>query len=175
MPRTTSAARGGRRCRRPWQARDMPDAYRERVLPSVWVWLLVPAGAALLYIMLLPISVGTAVVGAVILMLILALLLVRASPSITVADGWLRVDRARLPVAVISGVRTLSGTELEQALGVDLDARAHVRHRAWARQAVQLQLEDPDDPTPYWLVSTRHASQLRTALERPENDGEQAQ
>src|SRR5699024_11612333 len=113
----------------------MPDAYRERVLPSVWVWLLVPAGATLLYIMLLPISVGTAVVGAVILMLILALLLVRASPSITVADGWLQVDRARLPVAVISGVRTLSGTELEQALGVDLDARAHVRHRAWARQA----------------------------------------
>ena|SRR5699024_9922193 len=149
----------------------MPDAYRERVLPSVWVWLLVPSGAALLFIMLLPISLATGLIGAAALMVVLALLLWRVSPSITVEQGHLRVDRARLPVSVISGATTLTGTQLERALGVDLDARAHVRHRAWAPQAVQLHLEDPDDPTPYWLVSTRHAAALRAALGLPESPG----
>lgn len=142
----------------------MPDAYRERVLPSVWVWLLVPAGATLVAIMLLPVSVAAAAIGAVVTIALLVFLLWRGSPLVTVAGDQLCVGRARLPVSVISAVQTLTGAELERALGVDLDARAHVRYRAWAPQALRVHLDDPEDPTPYWLVSTRHARRLRAAL-----------
>jgi hypothetical protein len=31
---------------------------------------------------------------------------------------------------------------------------------------VRIDLADPDDPTPYWFVSTRHPERLVAALER---------
>ena len=42
------------------------------------------------------------------------------------------------------------------ALGRQLDPAAYVVHRAWVGPMVLLVLDDPDDPTPYWLVSCRH-------------------
>ena len=47
-----------------------------------------------------------------------------------------------------------------------LDARAHVCLRAWARTAVRVEVVDPADPTPYWLVSTRHPARLAAAIGR---------
>ena len=53
---------------------------------------------------------------------------------------------------------------LRQELGPRLDARAYVCLRAWARTGVHVVLEDPQDPTPYWLVSTRRPQDLAQAL-----------
>jgi hypothetical protein len=36
--------------------------------------------------------------------------------------------------------------------------------RAWIGTAVQVLLDDPADPTPFWVVSTRHPVELATAL-----------
>ena len=37
-------------------------------------------------------------------------------------------------------------------------------HRAWVGPMVLLVLDDPDDPTPYWLVSCRHPDRVLAAL-----------
>ena len=37
-------------------------------------------------------------------------------------------------------------------------------HRAWVGPMVLLVLDDPDDPTPYWLVSSRHPDRVLAAL-----------
>lgn len=145
----------------------MADVFHERVQPSLVAWLLAPAGGVLVGIMLLPIGVWIAVVGTGVVAAGLAALLWRASPAITVADGQLRVDRARLPTTVISAVDMLDRAATERALGPELDARAYLRHRAWAGSAVRVQLADPDDPTPYWLVSTRRPAELAAALGHP--------
>ena len=145
----------------------MAEEFRERVLPSVVAWLLVPAGGALVGIMLLPIGVWVGVVGTCVVALVVALLLWRASPQITVQGGTLTVDRARLPIQVISAVDVLDRTGTEEAMGPGLDARAYLRHRAWADHAVRVVLDDPDDPTPYWLLSTRRPAELATALGHP--------
>src|SRR5690625_5969052 len=107
----------------------MADVFQERVLPSVVAWLLVPAGGALVGIMLLPIGVWVGVVGACVVALVVVLLLWRASPQITVQGGTLTVDRARLPIQVISAVDVLDRPGTEQAMGPDLDARAYLRDR----------------------------------------------
>jgi len=36
--------------------------------------------------------------------------------------------------------------------------------RPWIGGAVQVLLDDPADPTPYWVVSTRHPVELAEAL-----------
>ncbi|HIZ37710.1 MAG TPA: DUF3093 domain-containing protein [Candidatus Ruania gallistercoris] len=151
----------------------MSDSFSERVLPSLPAWLLVPAGAVLVGIMLLPIGPVVAVIGALAVTLLLIGLLWRASPSILVRAETLAVDRARLPIQVISAVETLDRAQTERAMGPELDARAHLRHRAWANSAVKITLEDPEDPTPYWLISTRRPEELAEALGHPATTSEQ--
>jgi hypothetical protein len=38
--------------------------------------------------------------------------------------------------------------------------------RGWLAQSVRVQVEDPEDDTPYWLVGTRRPEQLAAALQR---------
>ena len=50
------------------------------------------------------------------------------------------------------------------ALGRQLDPAAFVLHRNWVGPMVLLVLDDPDDPTPYWLASSRHPDRVLSAL-----------
>jgi hypothetical protein len=37
--------------------------------------------------------------------------------------------------------------------------------RAYLKRSVRVEVTDPADPTPYWLVSSRHPEQLAKALD----------
>jgi hypothetical protein len=37
--------------------------------------------------------------------------------------------------------------------------------RPYIKTAVEITLDDPDDPVPYWLVSTRDPHRLATAMQ----------
>ncbi|WP_246098232.1 DUF3093 domain-containing protein [Rhodococcus spelaei] len=80
------------------------------------------------------------------------------------APGELRAGRAHLPLDAISRVAIVPGTAKSAALGRQLDPAAYVEHRTWIKPMVLIVLDDPDDPTPYWLVSTRRPTELAAAL-----------
>jgi hypothetical protein len=48
--------------------------------------------------------------------------------------------------------------------GPAADARAYLLLRPYLKRAVKVQITDPADPTPYWLVSSRHPEALAGAL-----------
>jgi hypothetical protein len=83
---------------------------------------------------------------------------------VTVGDGEFRVDDARLPVPLVAEVIALDEQGRRQLLGPAADPLAFVVQRPWIPTAVQVLLDDPQDPTPYWLVSTRHPDRLAAAL-----------
>lgn len=83
---------------------------------------------------------------------------------VAVEDGEFKVDDARLPVEFIAEVTPLSGTPLRDAMTVGLDPMAFVVQRPWMGGAVKVTLDDPEDPTPYWIVSTRRPEELAEAL-----------
>ncbi len=83
---------------------------------------------------------------------------------VAVADGELLVDDARLPVSVIADVVALDAAGRREVLGVGSHPLAFVVQRPWVPGAVQVVLDDPADPTPYWVVSTRRPVDLATAL-----------
>lgn len=83
---------------------------------------------------------------------------------VTVADGELRVDDARLPVHVVADAIALDAEGRREVLGVGADPLAFVVQRPWVGGAVQVVLDDPADPTPYWVVSSRHPVRLAEAL-----------
>jgi hypothetical protein len=53
--------------------------------------------------------------------------------------------------------------ETRRRAGVEADARAHLVLRPYVKTAVEITLNDQDDPVPYWLVSSRRPQQLATA------------
>ncbi|MEV4123694.1 DUF3093 domain-containing protein [Nocardia sp. NPDC049707] len=79
----------------------------------------------------------------------------------------IRSDRAHLPVSFVAKSATVAPTAKSAALGRQLDPAAYVHHRPWVGPMVLLVLDDPDDPTPYWLISTRRPDRVLAALGIP--------
>ena len=71
---------------------------------------------------------------------------------------------AHLPVNVIARSAAVAPSAKSAALGRQLDPAAFVLHRAWVGPMILVVLDDPDDPTPYWLVSCRHPERVLSAL-----------
>ncbi|GAA1667184.1 hypothetical protein GCM10009830_11130 [Glycomyces endophyticus] len=81
------------------------------------------------------------------------------------ADGrWLHVDDARLPMSAVASVEVLEPVAYSDALGVAQHPLAFVVQRPWINRGVRIVLDDPEDPTPYWIVSSRAPERLRGAL-----------
>ena len=100
-------------------------------------------------------SVGT--------MLVAAAIFISASILVSVDSDELRVGRASIEHLYIADCRALDPEQTRRRAGVDADARAHLVLRPYVKTAVEITLKDPDDPVPYWLVSTRHPQQLAAA------------
>ncbi|WP_307851899.1 DUF3093 domain-containing protein [Williamsia sp. CHRR-6] len=84
------------------------------------------------------------------------------------SDHELWAHRAHIPVSVIARAATIPASAKSAAMGRQLDPAAFLVHRAWVKTMVLLVLDDPDDPTPYWLVSTRRPAELIAALGLPD-------
>lgn len=88
-----------------------------------------------------------------------------ASIMISVDEKEIHVGRATIERAYIAACRALSAEDTRRRTGVEADARAHMVLRPYIKTAVEITLEDPVDPVPYWLVSTRHPRRLAAALQ----------
>ncbi|HEY0117815.1 MAG TPA: DUF3093 domain-containing protein [Cellulomonas sp.] len=140
------------------------DAFRERLWPGPGGWLVAVGLGALVGLVVFPVSVPLAwSVGAVAVAVAVGLT-AALTPRVEVAGGELRAGSAHIPLHLLSEVTPLSGDTLRAALGPELDARAYVCLRGWVHGAVRVELTDPADPTPYWIVSTRRPSALVAAL-----------
>jgi hypothetical protein len=83
---------------------------------------------------------------------------------LVVTEDTLRVDDATLPRSVISDAIPLDAAGKRELLGTGSDPLAFVVQRPWTPGAVQVLLDDPQDPTPYWVISTRHPQRLAETL-----------
>lgn len=148
-----------------------PTRYDERLWPGPGGWALVVVFAATLGAALLPVGyVAAAVTGAVALVVGLVLA-VSTTPRVEVSDGTLAAGTARIPLGLLGPATTLDRAGVRRAMGPELDARAFVCLRSWVGGAIRVEVVDPADPTPYWIVSSRRPSALVAALaqaqERP--------
>ena len=143
-----------------------PPVYTERLTVPWWAWPLALAGGGMLateiwlggsgprawvpFVVLLPLTV------------VALIWLGRIRIAVTAAE--FQVDDARLPLSVISDVVALDADGKREVLGVGAHPLAFVVQRPWIRGAVQVVLDDPADPTPFWVVSTRDPVRLATVL-----------
>jgi len=141
--------------------------FRERLtVPLTW-WVL--AGLLALSVLLAvgaylgPVwGVGTFITT----LLIAAAIFGSASLVISVDAKETRVGRASIEHVYVADSRALDAEQTRRRAGVEADARAHLVLRPYIKTAVEITLDDPDDPVPYWLVSTRHPHRLAAAMQQ---------
>ncbi|CAN5476062.1 DUF3093 domain-containing protein [soil metagenome] len=144
--------------------------YRERLWVPWWWW---PLGFGLAALIALEVNQGVRplpdwVPFAVLFGVAAAALLWMGRSEVAVITGddgvELWAGQAHLPVSVISRTAEIPRSAKSAAMGRQLDPAAYVLHKGWVGAMVLVVLDDPDDPTPYWLVSCRHPERLLSAL-----------
>ena len=123
------------------------------LVASLWLALVVALPGALAW-----------TISAAAMALAVGLLLSYGSARVVVGDGVLRVGRARIGAEHLGAATALDADATRRTAGVDADARAHLVLRPYLKRAVRVEIADPADPTPYWLVSTRHPDRLAAAV-----------
>jgi hypothetical protein len=88
------------------------------------------------------------------------------SLSVRADDQGLRVGAAHLDAAHIGTVTPLDRVAFRAHLGPETDARAWLRTRPYVDGGVRVEVMDPSDPVPYWLVSCRRPEAVVAALGR---------
>lgn len=141
-------------------------SYEERLSLPWWLWLALLGLAGLLATEIWMGSTGTRawLPFVVLIPLTGAALWWLGRLRVAVRSGELLVDDARLPVGFVSDAVALDADGRREVLGVGADPLAFVVQRPWIAGAVQVVLDDPADPTPYWVVSTRQPVRLAEAI-----------
>jgi hypothetical protein len=140
-------------------------AYRERVHAPAWLWLVgsvLTASLGVAYGYRLGAVAG--VVTFVVAQALLTWWLVATAPLVVVDDRVFRAGRARLPLRHVGRIAPLDTDQSRDARGRLADPAAYLCLRAWSSQSVLVEVEDPEDPHPYWLVTTRHGHDLAPVL-----------
>ena len=121
------------------------------------------ASVLLAFAVALPLVVAFTASG-VLAVLTLALFLGYGAARVSVRDGVFHAGRATIPVALLTDPTALDPEATRRLAGVDADARAYLLLRPYLKRSVRVGVDDPADPTPYWLLSTRRPDQLVAAL-----------
>jgi hypothetical protein len=141
------------------------SSYRERLTPSIGVYLATALVIPAAYLVFLPINATAGIIVAAVFYLGAVTVLLVTSPRITVTPDGLRAGPAHLPPDVIGAVTCYRNGAATQQRGPVLDARAWTLFRGWIDPVVRIDVLDDTDPAPYWLISTRRPDQLAAALE----------
>ena len=103
-------------------------------------------------------------VTAVALVLLVAVLVGYGRARVGVEGDTFRAGRAHVPLRFVGEVTALDEAGLRRLAGVDADARAYLLLRPYLKRGVRVDITDPEDPAPYWLVSCRRPEALVTAV-----------
>lgn len=141
-----------------------PTTFVERLWPSftffIALLLIIPA----LTVLFTPFSLESGIIAGVISYVAVSALFVIAARKVKVQDGKLIAGRAAIDVQHLGTIEVLDDQELKVAIGRTLDARAYLWITGWVKSGVRIEITDPADPTPYWVVSTRRPKELSTVI-----------
>jgi hypothetical protein len=96
---------------------------------------------------------------------IFVLIIFLSAPVIEVTETTLSCKGALIDRKYLGAVTVIGKLEIFETLGQNLDARAWLAIQASIKGLVKIEISDPADPTPYWLVSTRNPEKLLDVLQ----------
>lgn len=138
--------------------------YRERVRPNQGTFIAVATLLPAVTLVSEPFDyrIGLAVGLALVISIWSALFFL--APVIQVGAEHLAVGRAKIPRNLLGKIEEISKDQIFSERGPNLDPAAYKVFQGTVKTAVKIALIDPNDPTPYWILSTRKPAQLAAAL-----------
>ena len=139
--------------------------FQERLWPSLGMWafafimtisLGIAYGRAYGYILGIIVATSTT--------LAVAVGLIVNTPLIQIDEVNFRVGRARLPLQFVGQIQKLDEQQSRRARSIDANSNAHFQLRGGIKGTVIVEVTDPQDPHPYWQISTRNPDLLIAAL-----------
>jgi hypothetical protein len=142
------------------------EEYRERLWVPVGWWVL---GTLFSLSMLVAVLFYLGPVVALITFVVLQGIIVAGFISygrlrVSVAAERLWVGPANIEWRYVAAARALDEVQSRQRRGPQSDARAFMMLRPYLTRTVEITIDDADDPTPYWLVASRHPQRLAAAV-----------
>jgi hypothetical protein len=144
--------------------------FQERLWPSVGQWVF-----AFIMTSSLGIAYGRAygadlgIVVGIIATIAVAIGLAVNTPLIQIDELNFRVGRARLPLQYVGKIQILDEEQSRRARSTDANSNAHFQLRGGIKTTVIVEVTDPQDPHPYWQVSSRNPDALIAALNAAKN------
>lgn len=122
-------------------------------LASVWLAFIVALPSAIAWTAIAVLTAATA-----------ALFVGYGAARVRVEAGVLHAGRAHIPVALLADPTPLDSEATRLLAGRDANARAYLLLRPYLKRSVRVEVTDPADPAPYWLISTRRPDELARAI-----------
>jgi hypothetical protein len=140
--------------------------YRERLSVPVSWWIIAAALVVTLFVItVVPVGIFAGVLVGGTALLVLVLFYLQYGAAVVEVDAErLRAGRAVIERAHLGTVEPLTGDDARYAFGRDCDPKAYLLLRSYVRGAVRVEITDPRDPAPYWVIATRHPDRLAAAL-----------
>lgn len=133
--------------------------------PLTWWFVAIAAGALIGWLVRVATTVEIGFVVAVTAAAIaVAFVACYGAVRVQASPAGLRAGRAWLDGEHVGAVEPLDAEGWARALGPEGDLRAFTVTRPYIRTGVRVTVDDPADPTPFWLVSTRFPATVARAL-----------
>ena len=136
------------------------NLYKERVLPTVYFYIASITLPLSLFLVALPFSEVVSIslaLASIPLVLVLSWL---GSPLIALNQQTLSIGQASIETKYLGKAEVVSPQEAFLERGVKLDSRAFTKFQIGVKQLVKIEIQDKQDPTPYWLIATRNPEVL---------------
>ncbi len=95
-----------------------------------------------------------------------AFMAIKVALKIEVSADEFRAGNAHIELKYLGKVEELSVARMRLIRGRDADPAAFLAIRFWQPRGIKIEVCDPRDPTPYWLVSSRRGAELVQALQK---------
>lgn len=92
------------------------------------------------------------------------LLSLKMRTTTTIDAQMLTANKAKIDLKFIKSATALDAAQFKKLAGVDADPAAFLAINFWSKTGVKVEIKDKNDPTPYWLISSKEPKKLVKAL-----------
>jgi hypothetical protein len=131
-------------------------SYSERVFPGLSFFLATLFAPAALYLIVLAFDDLWALITFVVSELAIIFLGLFAAPTLSLSSKTLSIGNVQIPTQYVKAITVIEQSSQQSEKGPKLNPSAYVRFQVGVKGLLKVELNDPNDPTPYWLISSRN-------------------
>ena len=83
---------------------------------------------------------------------------------ISINERELRIDKAHIDLKYLGKITVLDSDAMRLLRTRDADPAAFLAIKFWASKGIKIEISDPRDSTPYWLVTSKRGEKLAALL-----------